>query len=291
MLAQRFPNELWPEYEGAFAWQAWAALQRVLETKNAALQRMHVLEPHCGRKIDQHLDKAVDWYASRHGAAQQRLHVLWRVIDGPGFAIDCLPLFPAHARMRGADVLDIVFIEVRVHRDAFLPENLMVLRARQRCQAEELDDIERQLLLNDRDVTPNGRRGVRGETQDIARERDDALRLPGQQHLSVFGDLVLALLGPGEVVRIDILKTDEHARDTRAFRFLDEIRDLVAQGVDLNHEAERNCISLAQQDEPVEDRLPFSVPREVVIGDEEFVDALRPIETYEMLDVIGRAEA
>jgi hypothetical protein len=62
----------------------------------------------------------------------QRLHVLWRVIDGPGFAIDCLPLFSAHARMRGADVLDIVSIEVRVHRNAFLPENLMVLRAWQR---------------------------------------------------------------------------------------------------------------------------------------------------------------
>src|SRR5215471_19701374 len=90
---------------------------------------------------------------------------------------------------------------------------------------------------------------------------------------------------------IDILKTDEHTRDTCAFRFLDEIRDLVAQCVDLDHEAERDCVSLAQQDEAVEDRLPFSVPREVVIGDEEFMDALRPIEPYEMLDVIGRAEA
>src|SRR6516162_5967986 len=75
------------------------------------------------------------------------------------------------------------------------------------------------------------------------------------------------------------------------FAFSMKIRDLVAQGVDLNHEAERDCAFLAQQDEPVEDRLPFSVPREVVIGDEEFVDTLRPIEPYEMLDVIGRAEA
>ena len=58
--------------------------------------------------------------------------------------------------MRGADVLDVVFIEVRVHRDAFLPEDLMVLRARQRGEAEKLDDIEWQLLLNDRDVAPDG---------------------------------------------------------------------------------------------------------------------------------------
>src|SRR5262249_8297931 len=173
----------------------------------------------------------------------------------------------------------------------FFPENLMVLRARQRGEAEKLYDVERQLLLNDRDVASNSLCGVRGETQDVARERDYALRLPGQQHPSIFGDLVLPFLGPREVVGIDILKTDEHARDTCAFRFLDEIRDLVAQCVDLDHEAERDCVSLAQQDEAVEDRLPFSVPREVVIGDEEFMDALRPIEPYEMLDVIGRAEA
>jgi hypothetical protein len=65
----------------------------------------------------------------------------------------------------------------------------------------------------------------------------------------------------------------------------------MAQGIDLNHESERDCVSLAQQDEAVEDRLPFSVPRKVIVSDEEFMDALRPIEPYEMLDVIGRAEA
>src|SRR5262249_2315576 len=58
--------------------------------------------------------------------------------------------------------------------------------------------------------------GVSRGTQDVAGERDYALRLPGQQHLSIFGDLVLPFLGPREVVWIDILKTDEYARDTCA---------------------------------------------------------------------------
>src|SRR5262249_46427703 len=44
--------------------------RRMLEPENAALQRMHVLEPHRSRKIDQHLDEAVDGYAGRHRAAQ-----------------------------------------------------------------------------------------------------------------------------------------------------------------------------------------------------------------------------
>src|SRR5712692_11638240 len=76
MLAQRLPNEPWPENESAFSWQTWAALRRMLEPENAALQRMHVLEPHRSREIDQHLDEAVDGYASRHRAAQKRLHVI-----------------------------------------------------------------------------------------------------------------------------------------------------------------------------------------------------------------------
>ena len=70
--------------------------------------------------------------------------------------------------MRGADVLDVVFVEVGVHRDALLPEHLMILRAGQRRQAEELEDVERQLLLDDRDVAPDRLRRVGRKAEDVA---------------------------------------------------------------------------------------------------------------------------
>src|SRR5262245_46680464 len=62
-------------------------------------------------------------------------------------------------------------------------------------------------------------------------------------------------------------------------------------GVDLDHQAERNPALLPQFDQAIEDRLPLLVAREIVVGDEKFVDPLRPVETHEMLDVVGRAVA
>jgi hypothetical protein len=38
-----------------------------------------------------------------------------------------LPTVLAHALMAGADMLDIVPVEVRIHLDALFPENLMVV--------------------------------------------------------------------------------------------------------------------------------------------------------------------
>ena len=125
---------------------------------------MHVFESDRGREIDEHFDETVDRHAGRHRAAQQRLHVLWGVIDRPGLAIDHFPLLPAHVRMSDADMLYVIPVEVRLHRGALFPEVLMILRARQRRQAEELDDIEGQFLLNDRDVAPDGLRRVRRKT-------------------------------------------------------------------------------------------------------------------------------
>src|SRR5258708_17831044 len=192
--------------------------------------------------------------------------------------------------MRGADMLDVVRVEVRLPRDALLPENLVTLRARQWRQAEELNDIERQFLLNDRDVAPDGLRRIRREAKDIYGKREKAVRFPSQQHSPIFGDPVLPLFGSGKVVRIDVLEADEHAGDACPLRLLDEIWDLVAQCVDLDHQAERDCVPLAQCDQAVEDRLPYFVAREIVVGDEEFVDALRPIEADQMLDVVGSAK-
>jgi hypothetical protein len=97
----------------------------------------------------------------------------------------------------------------------------MILRAWQRRQAEDLDDVERQLLLNDRDVAPDGLRRIRREAEDISGKRENTLRFPGQQHSPIFGDPVLPLFGGGKVVWIDVLNADEHAGDACALRLFE----------------------------------------------------------------------
>ena len=58
-------------------------------------------------------------------------------------------------------------------------------------------------------------------------------------------------------------------------RLLDEVRDLVAERVDLDGEADVDALAPAQLDQPVEEHLPVAVAGEIVVGDEEAVDALR----------------
>ena len=78
--------------------------------------------------------------------------MLGRVIVPPRLLIGELPLRLAHLAVRGADVLDVVDVEVRIHRSAGTPELLVVLRAGERRETEELDDVDRQLALDDLDV-------------------------------------------------------------------------------------------------------------------------------------------
>ena len=188
-------------------------------------------------------------------------------------------------------MLQVVFVQVAVHRDAFGPHRLVVLGARQRRQDIEFQQIDRQLALDDLDVAPDRFRRLAGKAENVARIEKDALFLPGQHHLAVLGDLVLLLLGGGEIVGIDVLEAEEDARDAGFFRLLDETRNLVAHGVDLDHQAERDFVHLAQLGKAVEDRLPFPVACEVVVGDEEARDVLLPIVADDLFDVVGRTEA
>ena len=59
----------------------------------------------------------------------------------------------------------------------------------------------------------------------------------------------------------------------------------------MDHQAKWDSIPLSQHDQAVENRFPLLVAREIVVGDEEFADALRPVETDQVLDVIRGAEA
>ncbi len=115
--------------------------------------------------------------------------------------------------------------------------------------------------------------------------------LPGEQHLAIFGDLVLPLLGGQQVRRIDVLEPDEHTRHAGAPRLLDEVRNLVAERVDLDDQPDVDLVLLADPDQPVEDVFPVLVAGEIVVGDEEAADAVGPVLLDQLLDVVGRAAA
>jgi len=107
----------------------------------------------------------------------------------------------------------------------------------------------------------------------------------------VFGDRVLPLLGAEQIGRVDVLKPDKHALDAGARALLDEVRQLVAERVDLDDEAVAELLRLAQIDEPIKDQLPVLVAGEIVVSDEEGAQALRVVFVHDALDVVRRAAA
>ena len=109
---------------------------------------------------------------------------------------------------------------------------------------------------------------------------------PFLQHLPVVGDLVLAFLGRDEIVRIDVLQSNKYAADACLRRLLDEIRDLVAQRVDLDGKADLRAIAGAQLDQTVEQQLPIAVTGEIVVGDEKAPDALGIVLTDDLLEIV-----
>ena len=130
--------------------------------------------------------------------------------------------------------LEVVGVQVGVHPDVSLEQLLVILGPRQRRQQRELEQVDRQLLLHDLDIAANARGGVAGQAEDIAGIGDGARPFPGLQHLSIFGDAVLALLHLREIFRIDALEADEDVFAPRARRLVDEVRDLVRERVDLD---------------------------------------------------------
>src|SRR6516164_9679064 len=151
----------------------------------------------------------------------------------------------------------------------------MILRARQRGEQEELQQIDRQFPLDDVDVAQNRFDCVVRKAKNVAGISDHACCLPGQQHLTIFGDLVLPLLGAEQVLRVDILKADEYAPYARPRAFFDEVRQAVAEGIDLDDETDVELVDLPQPDQPIEDGFPLLVASEIVIGNEEAAQTLR----------------
>ena len=98
--------------------------------------------------------------------------------------------------MRRVDMLGVVVVEVGVHPDALAVQGLVILRARQRRQIEELQQIDRQLALDDLDVALRSLRRVGREADDVAGVGDArliAFQACSMARYSVM--LVLLLLG------------------------------------------------------------------------------------------------
>src|SRR5207302_102212 len=143
------------------------------------------------------------------------------------------------------------------------------VRIRQRSKDIELEDIERQFLLDDVDVAGNRFRGVAREAEDIAAIGDHPAAPPRLQHLAIFPDLVLPLLGSHQRLRVDILKPDEGEENSRASALLDEISNPVAQRIDLDEQSDLDLFLLPQIDEAIEDRFPVPIAGEIIVRDEE----------------------
>src|ERR1700677_126786 len=166
----------------------------------------------------------------------------------------------------------------------------MVLRARQRRQEEEFQNIDRQFPLDDFDIAGDRGRRVRREAEDITRPSNDVDALPRLQHLAIFPDLVLALLSAHQRLRVDVLQPDEHGAAPRLGAFLDEARRAVAQLIDLQHQTDIEALG-AKRDQAIENRLPILVPGEIIISYEETRDGARVVGAHDRLHVVGAAIA
>jgi hypothetical protein len=120
----------------------------------------------------------------------------------------------------------------------------------------------------------------------LGKPEDIAGALPGQQHLAVFGDLVLPFLGAEQIGRVDVLEPDEHALDAGTCAFLDKIRQLVAKRVDLDNQTGVEFLHLAQVNTAVVDRFPILVAGEIVVGEKEGAQALRVVHPHDLFDVV-----
>ena len=60
----------------------------------------------------------------------------------------------------------------------------------------------------------------------------------------------------------------------------------MAKGIDLDHQPERDALFLSQLDQTIEDCLPSLVASEIVVRNEELVNALHPVLAHQILDVI-----
>ena len=126
-----------------------------------------------------------------------------------------------------------------------------------------------------------------GKAEDVAGVGQGAVGAPLLQHHAIFGDLVLALLGGDQILWVDVLEPDEHAPDAgrRAFSMKFGI---LWQSVSTWMVKPTWMPLFLELDHPIEQDLPVAVAGEIVVGDEEPVDALRLVGADDLLEIVGR---
>ena len=250
---------------------------------------MHLLEIDAALEPSEQEQRVARVGSHRSQAAKHGLDMIDRVVALPCALIGVLPLLPRHPRVSGGHVIEVVPVQVGIERGAGLHQPAVVLAARQRREIEKFQQVDRQFPLDDVDVVRDRRRGVVWESENVAGIGDDTGGFPGEQHLAIFGDLVLAFLRAEQIVGIDVFQSDEHPSHARPRAFLDEIGKLVAERIHLDDEADIELLDFAQVYQAVEDRLPVFVAGKIVVGDEETAHAFGVIEAHDLLDIGGRA--
>jgi hypothetical protein len=75
-------------------------------------------------------------------------------------------------------VIEVVFVEIGVHPHALGVQNLVILRARERREEEELDQVERHLPLDDLDIAGDLlRRVVLSPSTDAEQDEMDLIQV------------------------------------------------------------------------------------------------------------------
>ena len=174
----------------------------------------------------------------------------------------------------------------------FSPQHLVVLGAGQRRQAEELEDVERQLLLDDLDVVADRLRRVGREAEDVAGIGDDAA--PVFQASSILRYSVILFCRFFAAIRLAglMFSSPMNTRVTPARAAFSMKFGILWQSVSTwMIMRDVHAVALAQLDDAVEDRLPVLVAGEIVVGDEEPVEAVAECCAEQVLDVVGRAAA
>ena len=209
-------------------------------------------------KADHDISHLARLEAAGDGAPQHRLDMGVGVVLRPSVAIDLFPGLSRHPRVAGADMLQIIVVHVWVHRNPFEIKGLVILGAGERRQQKNSRMSSGNSFLMMSMSRAMGSPACRWENREYSPRPGHHLGPPpGLQHDAVFPDLVLPLLGALKRFGIDVLEPDENLIAAGPRRLFDEVRNFVAQRVDLQDQLDLEALVLPQIDQAVEINSQF----------------------------------
>src|SRR5262249_8261936 len=93
-----------------------------------------------------------------------------------------------------------------------------------------------------------------------------------------------------QVVWIDVFKPDKDATHAGSRRFFNKVWNLVAKRVDLDRKTKFVEFGCFQIDQAIKQNFPVTVAREIIIRDEETLNALGMVLAHNFFEVIRRAK-